>query len=124
MSATFDLGGVTRNLSEVARRVVDAADRGLYMAGEHVLGVSNAQVPHEEGDFERGGAVTQDRDQHRVSVSYRDTAFPGQAEWLHENLEIRHDAGRNAKFLENAVNSEADTAAAIIAQATKEVLGG
>lgn len=97
-----------------------AAKRGLYMAGEHILGVSNRQVPHEEGDFERSGAVTATGDL-QVAVSYDDTAFPGQAEWLHEDLTIRHDAGRNAKFLENAFHSESDTALAIVATALKGV---
>jgi hypothetical protein len=101
---------------QINAAVAEAGKRGLYQAGEHILGVSNQQVPHEEGDFERSGAVTA-TENFQVAISYDDTAFPGQAEWLHENMSIRHDSGRNAKFLENAMNSEANTAQQIIATA-------
>lgn len=103
------------NLSKVAHRAPDAARRGLFLGAEHILGVSNEQVPHEEGDFERGGKASVADSELVSAVSYRDTAFPGQAEWLHEDLDVRHDPGRNAKFLENAFNSEKSTVRRIIA---------
>lgn len=108
-------------LNEANIKIRKAAERGLYIAGEHILGVSNEQVPHEEGDFERSGVVTP-TDNLEVAISYDDTAFPGQAEWLHEDLSIRHDSGRNAKFLENAMNSEATTVESIVANAIKGVI--
>lgn len=85
-------------------KMTEGTLRGLFLAGEHVLGVSNSQVPHEDGDLERSGTSTVDEGKKRVGVSY-DTKY---AVRQHEDMSYRHDAGRNAKFLENAFNSEAD----------------
>jgi len=111
------------DLSSIKPATHRGAKRGLLLGAYHVLGVSNEIVPHEEGDFERGGVASVADDQLVSAVSYRDTAFPGQAQWLHENLEIRHDEGRQAKFLETSLNGETDTVMQIIATAIKEDLG-
>ncbi|WP_422389937.1 hypothetical protein [Arthrobacter sp. N1] len=77
-----------------------AANRGLAIAGEYVLGESNAHVPIEESLLQASGAVVHDPARSRVAVVY-DTPY---AVRQHEELTYRHDAGRNAKFLENALN--------------------
>jgi hypothetical protein len=91
------------------------AIRGLALAGEHLLGESNKQVPIEEATLERSGAASVDEAKLRGAVSY-DTPY---AVKQHEDLNLKHDSGRNAKYLENAFNSEADTVAKIIADAIK-----
>lgn len=99
--------------------------KGLFFGGSHVLTTSNKQVPHEEGDFERGGVVSiGDENDLRAAVSYQDTAFKGQAEILHEDMDMHHDEGRNAKFLENAMNSERDVVGQIVANMVKEAHDG
>lgn len=45
------------NGDEVRRAVQDAAERGVRLAGEHVLGESRKQVPIETGALERSGSV-------------------------------------------------------------------
>lgn len=101
---------------QIMAAIREAAGRGLNLAGEHVLGVSNDQVPHEEGTLERSGRVNVDG--LTVAVSY-DTPY---AIEQHEDLTYRHDPGRNAKFLENAFNSERNTAAQLIATAIRRKL--
>lgn len=94
-----------------------ALERGLGVAAEHVLTVSNARVPHEEGTLERSGATSQDG--YTVAISY-DTPY---AVRQHEDLSYRHDDGRQAKYLESALNDEARTVGDIVAQAVRDAIG-
>lgn len=113
------LGNLTKRVQEVAT----AGDRGLYLGGQHILNVSNRQVPHEEGDLERDGAVIQGSGE--VAITYgRDAQVAAYAERQHEDLSLAHDSGRNAKFLENAMNSEREKVLAIIADTTRKAWGG
>ena len=89
-----------------------AAARGLELAAEHVLSVSNTKVPIEEATLERSGTVTTDPATFTATVSY-DTPY---AVRQHEEMNYRHNGGRTAKFLENAMNSETDAVRTIIAR--------
>lgn len=116
----FELkGDFLKNTAEMAKKFPAAAARGLYVAGEHILGESNKIVPFENGDFMRTGTVSVDTDTMQVTISYRDHAFRGQAAWLHENTKVRHDPGRVAKFLELAFARERKTAIRIIQSTIK-----
>lgn len=101
----------TINLQAVADEVHDKAAHGLFLAAEHVLQVSNTKVPHEEGTLERSGTTSVDAQQLRAAMSY-DTPY---AVRQHEDMSARHDEGRTAKYLENAMNGEKATVARIIA---------
>lgn len=109
---------------------IDAAREGtfegLMIGGEIVLGVSNEQVPHEDGDLERTGAVSGDAAgaKPRVAISYRDVAYKGQAVDQHENMALKHDAGRNAKFLERALAASRDKVREAVAGALRKRFGG
>lgn len=105
----------SKNLDAAVEKITDAAKRGMLVAGEHVLGVANSQVPLEEGDLARSGGVSQDGGSGRTAISY-DTPY---AVRQHEDTSLRHDSGRNAKYLENAMNSERATALQIVAQRAK-----
>lgn len=96
----------------------DAAARGLGMALEHILTVSNQRVPIEEGVLERSGAVSQDG---LVGAVSYDTPY---AVVQHEDLTLNHDAGRQAKYLESALTGERDTVAKIIAEQIRQAMGG
>lgn len=89
-----------------------SAARGLMLAAEHLLQVSNTHVPHEEGTLERSGVASVDEANLRAAVSY-DTPYAARQ---HEDLTARHDEGRTSKYLENAGNSEAKTIGKIIAE--------
>lgn len=94
----------------------DKAAEGLFLAAEHVLQVSNAAVPHEEGTLERSGVASVDELQLRAAISY-DTPY---AVRQHEDLDAQHDPGRTAKYLENAMNSERDTIRQLVADKMRE----
>ncbi|MDP9799347.1 hypothetical protein J2S43_007859 [Catenuloplanes nepalensis] len=91
----------------------EASLDGLRLAAEHLLQVSSSRAPLEEGDLERSGDIDTDEVEIAVSV-YFDRPY---AVRQHEELTWRHDAGRTAKYLEDPMNEEAETMAAIIAKA-------
>lgn len=104
-------GNLRIGLLGIAPDMHDKAANGLFLGTEHVLQVSNSQVPIEEATLERSGVASVDSDKLVGAVSY-DTQY---AVKQHEDLELQHDAGRNAKYLENAFNSERDVVIQIIA---------
>lgn len=109
-------------LQEVKRRKTEGARRGIMLVLVEVLGRSNAQVPHEEGDLERDGvASVADGDELRGAVSYgRNADTKDYAVVQHEDMSLKHDAGRNAKFLENAFNSIRGEAGDVIAASVRK----
>ncbi|TDC42091.1 minor capsid protein [Micromonospora sp. KC213] len=107
---------------EVEALLQAASFEGAELAAEHLLGESNLLVPHEEGDLERSGEVTSDESTGEVVVSY-DRPY---AVKQHEDLTLRHDEGREAKYLEKPMNDVQvqDTMLAIIAKAAGEPFRG
>lgn len=93
---------------------------GLELAAEHLLAASSVLVPLEEGDLDRSGEVSTDADEQAAAVSY-DRPY---AVRQHEELTWRHDAGRQAKYLEEPMGTEADTMLKLIARPGQELLGG
>lgn len=86
-----------------------ALTAGLKDAAEHVLAESLKLVPLEESTLARSGKV--DVQGTQASVSY-DTVYAARQ---HEELDWRHSAGRQAKFLEQPMNTETDKALGLIA---------
>lgn len=118
MSAAFSWTVADDNSKQVTATIKAALRRGLLIAGEHILNVSNSRVPIEEGDLERSGVVSE-VDADTVAISY-DTPY---AVRQHEDLTYKHDAGRSAKYLSIACKSEAATAGKIVATTVKRVVG-
>ncbi|MYX36727.1 MULTISPECIES: hypothetical protein [unclassified Streptomyces] len=92
--------------------------RGVQLAAEHVLERSRARVPIEEGTLERSGVVSVDEDDVTAAVSYDQPYAVRQ----HEDLTLRHDQGRTAKYLEGPLLEEADQVQAIIAAQVRRAL--
>lgn len=124
---TFRLTGtqaMAKAMEKAAKNGRNGAVRGLELAARHVLDVSNSQVPHEVGDLERDGAASVDSTTLKSAVSYgRNAETAEYAVPQHERMDYRHDPGRNAKYLENAFNSEAGVVSQIIAEQTRKGLG-
>lgn len=104
---------------QVMEAIRAATAKGLTLAAEHLLQTSRELVPIEEGTLERSGVATVDEAQLKAAVSY-DTPY---AVRQHEELDWRHDDGRQAKFLEQPAATEADTMAEIIASQIRRALG-
>lgn len=105
-------------LLAAAKAGVEGALSGLLIGGEHVLGVSNSQVPFEEGDLSASGSVSDDGEG-KVAISYDEDYAVVQ----HEDMSLQHDAGRNAKFLENAINSERDRVMEFVHESVRRRVG-
>lgn len=99
------------NGEEIKKAVRAAAIRGVAAAGEHLLGESRQLVPLEEGVLERSGTVVVDEEKLRATVVY-DTPYSVRQ---HEEMSYRHAPGRQAKYLEQPMNTERDTMQALIA---------
>lgn len=93
---------------------------GLELAAEHLLQVSSQLAPLEEGDLARSGEVSTDESQRQAAVSY-DRPY---AVRQHEELTWRHDAGRQAKYLESPMTTERETMLALVAAPLQDTLGG
>ncbi len=104
--------------TRVRAALEEAAFEGLQLAGQHLLQVSSALVPHEEGDLERSGDTDEDRGENAVSVFY-DRPY---AVIQHEELSYKHDDGRQAKYLETPMHTEKDTMLKLIASAASKPL--
>jgi hypothetical protein len=96
----------------IAPTVRKAAARGLAIAGEHVLGEAIKRVPIEEHILEESGTVTTDPANLKAAVVF-DTPY---AVYQHEVMGLKHDDGREAKYLENAMNAETGTVREIVAR--------
>jgi hypothetical protein len=94
------------------------ASSGLARALEHGLSVSNQHVPLDEGTLERSGKVIVSG--LNGAITY-DTPY---ARRQHEELTWRHLPGRTAKYLENAMNTEADIMLQLMAVSFREWLHG
>ena len=86
-----------------------AGERGLLLAAEFVLSVSDQRVPLEWGTLAGSGETSVDG--LTAAVSYG-TAY---AVRQHEELTYRHPNGRQAKYLETAFADSVDEVRAIIA---------
>ncbi|WP_281895138.1 hypothetical protein [Phytohabitans aurantiacus] len=105
---------------EILAALKGASFEGLELAGEHLLQVSSDLAPHEEGELERSGDISKDEADGAVAV-YFDRPY---AAVQHEDLTFRHDEGKQAKYLEEPMGTEADTMIALIAEAAGEPLEG
>lgn len=104
--------GWKTNINLKARDILSGATtRGLTLGAEHLLGESNKRVPLEEATLERSGTVSVDPAKLQAVVSYNTPHAVRQ----HEEMKYQHDAGREAKYLENAMNANVGPIRQIIA---------
>ncbi|WP_242908672.1 minor capsid protein [Actinomadura terrae] len=109
----------TINFGQFAAQERAGAVRGLALAAEHLLQVSRTYVPLEEGTLERSGVASVDPSTLEAAVSY-DTPY---AVRQHEDLDLQHDDGRKAKYLEDAMTEESDVMAELVAAELRRALG-
>jgi hypothetical protein len=115
----FNPGTIRAKLQAAQRSGVRGADRGLRLGAEHLLGESRKLVPHEEGVLETSGKTSFDEASHTAAVSF-DTPY---AAVQHEDLSFQHDDGRQAKYLEQPMHTEAPVIARLAQGAIKREIG-
>ncbi|WP_307848307.1 hypothetical protein [Streptomyces sp. RK31] len=104
--------------ARAAREMRAGGARGLLLGAEHVLGISNDKVPLDEGFLQSTGTASVDEADMNAMVSYDGPYAVRQ----HEELEWRHAPGREAKYLENALNSSRTEVQALIAAQLRRAL--
>jgi hypothetical protein len=92
--------------------------RGVRLGAEHLLQVARSRVPIEEGTLERSGVVSVDESAITAAVSF-DSPY---AVRQHEELDYRHDAGREAKYLEKPLHEENGVITGIIAAEVRRAI--
>lgn len=115
----FNPGAIRAKLTTARRAGVVGVDRGLRLGSEHLLGESRKLVPHEEGVLENSGKTSFDESSHTAAVSF-DTEY---AAIQHEDLTFQHDDGRQAKYLEQPMNTEAPVIARLVRGEVKREMG-
>ena len=115
----FNPGSIRAKLSLARKQGVTGADKGLELGAHHLLQVSRKLVPHEEGTLENSGKVSADTTGHRAAVSF-DTPY---AVRQHEEMDYAHDDGRQAKYLEQPMHTEAATIAKLAQGSVKREMG-
>jgi hypothetical protein len=115
----FNPGAIRAKLAAAAKAGVVGTDRGLKLGAEHLLGESRKLVPHEEGVLENSGRTSFDESSHTAAVSF-DTPY---AAVQHEDLSFQHDDGRQAKYLEQPMNTEAGAIARLVQGEVKREMG-
>jgi hypothetical protein len=104
--------------AQAAREMRTAGARGLFLGAEHVLGVSNNRVPLDEGFLQSTGTASVDEGDMTAMVSFDGPYSVVQ----HERLDYRHAPGREAKYLENALNGSRTEVQALIAAQLRRAL--
>ncbi|NJP27105.1 hypothetical protein FLW53_23470 [Microbispora sp. SCL1-1] len=79
-----------------------AAARGLRRAVDHLKGEAVAIAPIEYGSLTETATASVDEAKLTGAVSF----YGDYAVREHENLELKHDPGRQAKYLEQPMNTE------------------
>lgn len=102
--------------ASVMRKLMDARDRAVRDAGEHLLEEANRTVPFEEGHLQRSGQASAKGD--RAVVSY-DTPY---AVRQHEDTRLRHKNKGRAKWAERTFNEESQRVGQRIADDIRKAL--
>jgi hypothetical protein len=111
----FTPGNASRHWTRRGRRL---ASEGLELGLEHVLGVSQEQVPLDEDTLQRSGKVHVDGLEGAISY---DTVY---AVRQHEEMDWRHLPGRKAKYLEDPMNDKREVVLQLMAVSLRRWLRG
>jgi hypothetical protein len=122
---SIDEAGIKRlqmRFQGATQKVGAEAFDALSEIGKDLLGKSNAIVPIEDNDLRDSGFydVREDAAGPYLVVGY-DTEY---ALIQHENLDYRHDPGRQAKYLEQPMNENWPRYAELLKSTTMRALGG
>ncbi|MGW0039826.1 hypothetical protein [Gordonia sp. NPDC003376] len=97
--------------------IVDATEKGLQDGADYLMGESDDIAPIDEGDLIRSHiAVAQGT---MAAVGYNSVYAARQ----HEEIDWNHKNGRQAKYLEKALNHNANEILEVIAEGIKDALG-
>lgn len=94
----MDTSAVEQNIRRALEGMADGAARGAHLCAQELLTRSSRLVPIEEATLQNTGRVVSDG--RGAAVGYGSGGAEAYAARQHEDLSLAHDAGRQAKFLE------------------------
>lgn len=94
----IDASDFLKDMDGLIRRADDGRKLAQQEAGDELLRLSQAEVPHDVGTLQNSGHTEEDGDD--ILVGYGGAAAPYAAR-LHEHPEYRFQKGRKGKFLED-----------------------
>lgn len=103
--------GIIENFQKVIERIENVTPEALVFGVQPIFDKSQELVPVDTGRLKASGFVVT-RDTARgvgVFVGYGRFGKPHYAGFVHERLDVRHAAGKQAKFLEAAINEHIGT---------------
>lgn len=100
MTEAWNAGSMTGKLQGIGSKLREEAAKAVEEVADLVLNEATTRVPLEYGDLQDSGKVSVDAENLQAAVSF-DTPY---AVRQHEDMTYHHDAGREAKYLENALN--------------------
>ena len=113
-------------LEALNQRMRAAARAGLFEGANVIMTDAKRRVPVDLGTLKGSGQVhepTETADGLRCRMGFGDGA-ESYAIVQHERLDFKHPDGGEAKYLENAVNAQADAAFRVMASRLKGALNG
>lgn len=112
--------GMKWNGAKAKAAVVAGGKDGVKAAAELVFEATQRDVPVQTGELKNSGKVTVDGLE--AEISYGEGLPDDRAVIIHEKLNIHHDSGGSAKYLENPTTASASRVAAIIAAGIRRKL--
>lgn len=110
-----------RDMDQVLAAAEDGRKLAQNEAGDELLRLSQAEVPHDVGTLQNSGHTEEDGDD--VLVGYGGAAAPYAAR-LHEHPEYRFQKGRKGKFLEDPLVKNLKVLRDHIIEGYKAAFGG
>lgn len=109
LSARSDMAGIIKAFQGFVNHLEDTTPQVLLAALEPAFELSQEYVPKDTGALATSGylRIVAFRGKPTVEIGYGSSGSPDYAAVVHENLEWRHKAPTQAKYLEAALNETA-----------------
>lgn len=121
MKFNFDTSSFDRGMDGLIRKAEEGRDKAQDEAGDELLRLSTAEVPHDKGTLQGSGHT--ERDGKDVLVGFGGAAAPYAAR-LHEHPEYRFQKGRKGKYLEDPLVRNLKVLQNHIIEGWNSVMGG
>ena len=104
-SMRLQMDHIAQNLEKVAEQFTFATAKGMAYAMEPIMELSQELVPVDKGVLKRSGfiEVRKITRGYKAVIGYAKYGKPHYAAFVHEMLHVPHQKGKQAKFLEAAV---------------------
>lgn len=122
---SIDAKELTKLLTIGGPKAALALNQGIYREAAHAFAISQEEVPVDTGNLRASGKLGLpflEDGQTVVEISYGGAAAD-YAIYVHEDLGMRHQVGKNAKFLEGPVKRQTKGMSSRLTLSVRRALG-